>query len=207
MKNLTVGSQTISLKVENGKVFTTSLDIAKAFDKRHDNIIQKIERLVSFEYFVSQLKIQSAKYSDKQDKERKMYQLDRDIFLMITLTLRGEKAENFRLDFIKAFDLLEEEYFKTQNKLISENDKDLVLEHILPYSPKDTISKVNGLKKDKLVRAYYRSKNGKELKLLDKAIANLKTSLFGYDEEMLIEIIDRRNELIDQRNDFINLIS
>jgi len=207
MKILTVGTQTISLKVKDGKAFATSLDIAKTFGKRHADIIRKIERLVSFEYFCSQRKIALAKYIDEQGKERKMYQLDRDIFLMVTLTLRGKKAEEFRLDFIKAFDLLEKEYFKTQNKLINENDKDIALEHTLPFDPKNTISKVNGLKRDKLVRAYYRSKNGKELKALDKAIANLKTSLFGYDEDMLIELIDRRNELIEQRNDFINLIS
>jgi len=207
MKSLTIGTQAISLRVENGKAFTTSLDIAKAFNKRHDNIIQKIERLVGYEYFVSQLKIQLAKYTDKQGKERKLYQLDRDIFLMVTLTLRGEKAENFRLDFIKAFDLLEEEYFKTQKTLITDSDRDLALEHTIPFDPKNTISKVNGLKRDKLVRSYYRSKNGKELKLLDKAIAGLKTSLFGYDEDMLIELIDRRNELVAQRNEFIDLIS
>jgi len=207
MKDLTIGTQTISLKVENGKAFATSLDIAKAFDKRHDNIIQKIERLVGFEYFFNHLKIQVVKYTDPKGEKRKMYQLDRDIFLMITLTLRGAKAEQYRLDFIKAFDLLEEEYFKTQKTLTADSDKDLVLEHILPFSPKDTISKVNGLKKDKLVRSYYRSKNGKELKLLDKAIAELKESLFEHDEDMLIELINRRNVLVSQRDEFIDLIS
>jgi len=207
VKSLTIGTQTISLKIENGKVFATSLDIAKAFDKRHKNIIQKIERLFGFEYFFNGLKIQLVKYTDPKGEERKMYLLDRDIFLMVTLTLRGDKAEQYRFDFIQAFNLLEEEYFKTQKTLISDSDRDLALEHILPYSPKDTISKVNGLKKDKLVRAYYRSKNGKELKLLDKAISNLKTSLFGYDEDMLIELIDRRNELVAQRNEFIDLIA
>ena len=207
MKNLTVGTQTINLKVENGKAFATSLDIAKAFDKRHKNIIQKIENLSGFDKFIDWLNIQPIYYDDKYGRKQKAYKVNRDIFLMVTLSLRGEKAEQYRFEFIQAFNLLEEEYFKTQNKLINENDKDLVIEHTLPFDPKNTISKVNGLKRDKLVRSYYRSKNGKELKLLDKAIANLKTSLFGYDEDMLIELIDRRNELIEQRNDFIDLIS
>jgi len=203
MTNLTIGSQTISLKVENGKAFATSLDIAKAFDKRHADIIRKLERLVSFEYFCSQRKIALAKYTDEQGKERKMYQLDRDIFLMITLTLKGAKAEQYRLDFIKAFNLLEEEYFKTQKKLTCDDDMSYTLEHTLPYAPKDTISKVNGLKRDKLVRSYYRSKNGKEIKRLDILIADIKTSLFA-DTGLLEEYQTKRDLLIKERDKFIS---
>jgi len=204
---LTIGAEAINLEVDNGKAFATSLDISKAFGKRHADIIRKIERLVSFEYFCNQRKIAFVKYTDPKGEKRKMYQLDRDIFLMITLTLRGEKAEKYRLDFIKAFDLLEQEYFKTQKTLISNSDEKIVLEHTIPTDPKNTISKVNGLKRNKLVKSYYRSKKGKELKELDDAIANIKKSLFGYDDDILVELIDRRNELTMMRNEFMELIS
>ena len=202
MKNLTVGSQTISLRVENGKAFATSLDIAKAFDKRHKNIIQKIESLSGFDKFIDWLNIQPIYYDDKYGRKQKAYKVNRDIFLMVTLSLRGEKAEQYRFDFIKAFNLLEEEYFKTQKKLTCDDDMSYTLEHTLPYAPKDTISKVNGLKRDKLVRSYYRSKNGKEIKKLDIAIADLKSSLFA-DTELLEEYQTKRDLLIKERDSFI----
>jgi len=207
MKDLTVGNQTISLKVENGKAFATSLDIARVFNKRHDNVIRKIKVLEGFDDYFNLLKIEEIKYVDKRGRKQLAYKLDRDIFVLVVSKLTGGKAERYIYEFIQAFNLLEEEYFKTQNKLIDNDDKNLVLEHTLPFDPKNTISKINGLKRDKLVRSYYRSKNGKELKLLDKAIAELKDSLFEHDEDMLIELIDRRNELVAQRNEFIDLIS
>jgi len=207
MKQLAINNQTISLKVENGKAFATSLDIAKVFNKRHDNVIRKIKALEGFNDYFNLLKIEEVKYIDKKGEKRPMYKLDRDIFILVVSKLTGGKAERYIYEFIQAFNLLEEEYFKTQKTLTADNDKDLVLEHTLPFDPKNTISKVNGLKRDKLVKSYYRSKNGKELRALDSAIAELKTSLFGWDEDMLIELIDRRNELVSQRNEFIALIS
>ena len=207
MKDLTIGTQTISLKVENGKAFATSLDIAIVFNKRHDNVIRKIKALEGFNDYRGLLKIEETSYIDKWNRKQLSYKLDRDIFVLVVSKLTGGKAERYIYDFIQAFNLLEDEYFKTQKTLTVDSDKDLVLEHILPFSPKDTISKVNGLKKDKLVRSYYRSKNGKELKLLDKAIAELKESLFEHDEDMLIELINRRNQLVSMRNEFIDLIS
>jgi len=207
MKDLTIGTQTISLKVENGKAFATSLDIAKVFNKRHADLIRKIRGLKFFDKYLANAKLRWLKYTDKQGKKRPYLELDRDMFIMVVAKINTAKAEDYTYDFIQAFNLLEAEYFKTQKTLTADSDKDLVLEHILPFSPKDTISKVNGLKKDKLVRSYYRSKNGKELKLLDKAITELKDSLFEHDEDMLIELINRRNVLVSQRDEFIDLIS
>jgi len=178
MKDLTIGMQTISLKVENGKAFATSLDIAKAFNKRHWVIIRKIEQLVSFDYFVNEHKIVLVKYTDPKGEERKMYLLDRDIFLMITLTLKGEKAERYRLEFIKAFNMLENEYYKSFKNLENVVPKSL-WNMIAPYAPYGTISKVNGLPRVESVHGYFRSKRGSKENA--KAIAK-------YTQNSLIEL-------------------
>jgi len=207
MKNLTINNQPINIIRNGAKVLMPISDIAKIYNREHRKIKRTIENYVSYNDYLRYGQIVRISTKDSMNRDIESYLVNRDIFLKLVFSFRGAKAEKFTDNFIKAFNLLEEEYFKTQNKLINENEKDLALEHTLPFDPKNTISKVNGLKRDKLVRSYYRSKNGKELKALDKAIANLKTSLFGYDEDMLIELIDRRNELIEQRNDFIDLIS
>jgi len=204
MKSLIIGTQAVEFTIINNEFYTTTLDVAKIFNKLHYNILRIINQDIEF---FNALTIEGVKYKDKKGETRKYYLLSQEAFSLLVMGFRGKQAMQWKVEYIKAFKLLRDEYFKTQNKLINENDKDLALEHTLPFDPKNTISKVNGLKRDKLVRSYYRSKNGKELKLLDKAIANLKTSLFGYDEDMLIELIDRRNELVAQRNEFIDLIS
>ena len=33
------------VKIEGDKIYTTSLDVARVFDKRHDNVIQAIKNL------------------------------------------------------------------------------------------------------------------------------------------------------------------
>jgi len=95
---------------------------------------------------------------------------------------------------IKTIDDVVKEYIKKEDG--SENDK-----------LKNTISKANSSKRDIFLKAFYESKNGKELKELNEAIVNIKSSLSEYDEDKLISIIDRWNELIAIRNDFIDLIS
>jgi len=205
MKDLTVGNQPISIIRNGAKMLISISDIAKIYNREHRKIKRTIENYISYNDYLSNGQIVRCLFDDR-GRNIESYLVNRDIFLKLVFSFRGAKAEKFTDDFIKAFNLLEEEYFK-RTLPTDNNDKDLVLEHILPFSPKDTISKVNGLKKDKLVRSYYRSKNGKELKLLDKAITEIKNSLFEHDEDMLIELINRRNVLVSQRDEFIDLIS
>jgi len=204
MKQLTINNQPIEFTVMNSEFCTTTLDVARVFNKQHKNILRIINQDIEF---FTRLNIEPSTYQDKTGKNNTFYYLSQEAFSLLVMGFRGKQAMQWKVDYIEAFKLLRDEYFKTQKTLTADSDKDLVLEHTLPFAPKDTISKINGLKRDKLVKSYYRSKNGKELKALDSAIAGLKTSLFGWDEDMLIELIDRRNELVEQRNEFIALIS
>lgn len=85
---------------------TTSLIIAKYFEKRHDNVMQAIERAKS-----SLLKFKDAKnaiipstYTDEQGKPRPMYLLNRDGFNFVVMKFTGDKAAEWQWRFIKAFD-------------------------------------------------------------------------------------------------------
>jgi len=205
MKNLTVGNQPISIIRNGAKMLISISDIAKIYNREHRKIKRTIENYVSFRDYLHYGQIVRSEYKDNTGRIFESYLVNRDIFLKLVFSFRGAKAEKFTDDFIKAFNLLEEEYFK--RTLPTDSDKDLVLTHNLPLAPKNTISKVNGLRRDKFVRSYYRSKNGKELALLDKTISQLKDSLFGHDEDILIELINRRNVLVSQRDEFLDLIN
>lgn len=88
--------------------------IAEAFDKRHDNVIRDIENLLKTEVSnalkseVVKLFIEST-YQDGKGEIRKQYLLTRDGYTLLAFGFTGAKALNFKLKYIKAFNLMEEE--------------------------------------------------------------------------------------------------
>ena len=106
------------VQVKKKEIITTSRVIAKKFGKRHDNVISKIEKLESMaaidEEF-SRLNFKVAKYKDRQGKERKEYYLTRDGMSFLIMGFNGEKAAQFKVDFINAFNAMEE-YIKSREE-------------------------------------------------------------------------------------------
>ena len=104
--------------------------------------------------------------------------------MLLTMQLgKYSKAIEKQVQFIQAFDLMEQRLRASLHMEIE------TLKEILPFDPKGTISKVNQLPRDKNVRSYYRSKNGKELQTLDNNIKKLQNKLGGFfDAEIICEI-------------------
>ena len=102
--------------IENDLIFltrdrnavTTSRVLAERFEKRHDNVLQKIEALKKRSPDVfTDLKIKVSMYVDDSGKRNKEYVLNRDAFLWFAMSFTGKKADRFRADFIKAFNDME----------------------------------------------------------------------------------------------------
>jgi len=92
-------------KDESDELFTTSLLVAKKFEKRHDTVIRKISKLKKETF--TRLNIAVSEYMDESGKSNKMYLLNRDAFLFVSMGFTGEKAEEWKLDFIDAFNKME----------------------------------------------------------------------------------------------------
>lgn len=103
--------------LKNKQALTTSLKVAEVFGKRHDNVLQAIERAKSslLNFKDAKNAIIPATYTDDQGKQRPMYLLNRDAFSFVVMKFTGEKAAQWQWDFIQAFNAMEQQLLNWQN--------------------------------------------------------------------------------------------
>ena len=124
---------------------TTSLNVAKVFDKRHDNVIRDIEKILATsnlralkEWFFE------STYIDKKGEARKSYEMTKDGFMLLAMGFTGEKALALKIAYIEQFNAMEKELRK-QEKLPYNNNGSITCENIFI---KNSIINVNTLKKE-----------------------------------------------------------
>ncbi len=101
------------VKVENGHATTTSLIIAEAFGKRHDNVMRALRTMECSAGF-SALNFEETPYLDDQRKPQVMYRITRDGAMMLIMGFTGAKAAGMREAFIAEFRRMEDT-LKTQS--------------------------------------------------------------------------------------------
>lgn len=87
-----------SLSVVSGRPATTSLEVAKFFGKRHDNVIRDIQEIITQlpENFL-QLNFEDSAYEQETPmgiKQVRMFVLYRDGFMLLVMGYAGRKAMN-----------------------------------------------------------------------------------------------------------------
>lgn len=90
---------------------TTSLKVAEIFNKEHKNVIQTIEDKIQSAENSADYKNMFAEgtYKDGRNREQKMYYMNRDGFSFIAFGFTGKRADNFKLQYIDAFNHMEEQ--------------------------------------------------------------------------------------------------
>ena len=113
------------------KLITTSLKVAEVFEKEHKNVLQSIENLVADNSAAKFFRLTTYK---NRGKEYPMYEMDRDGFSLLVMGFTGEKALQWKIKYIEAFNQIESElkrlYTERQQWQI-ERDKGVVIRHIL----------------------------------------------------------------------------
>lgn len=109
----------VRLETTNGKQkpITTTRIVAEQFGKRHDNVLRALQRLDIFETWVGALKIEESSYVNTQNKEQPEYKLDRDAFMLLTMKFTGGKAEKLQINFIEAFNAMEDKLLSLNTEL------------------------------------------------------------------------------------------
>lgn len=100
------------------QVVVSSVQLAEHFDKRHCDILRLLNALLrsankqrlSKHFFKSN-------YKDETGKNNTMYLMDRDRFSLLVMSFKGEKALKWKLDFIDAFNAMEQEIRNNEHKL------------------------------------------------------------------------------------------
>ncbi len=88
--------------------------VAEVFEKNHPEILRLIRKLPNDEF--KSLNFQPSTYLDAQMKPRPCYNLTRDGFSLLVMGFTGQKAYRWKIEFIKAFNMMEAELRKKQIK-------------------------------------------------------------------------------------------
>lgn len=97
------------INIKNDEAVTTSLKVAEAFGKRHDRLIDEIERKYSeilnppnggARFFYK------GTYTNR-GKKYPMYYMNRDGFSLLVMGFTGKKALEWKLKYIEAFNQME----------------------------------------------------------------------------------------------------
>ena len=113
------------------EILTTSLKVAKKFEKEHKDVLESIRKLTAEK---STAKFFKETTYRNRGKEYPMYEMNRDGFSLLAMGFTGEKALKWKLEYINAFNVMESElkriYTERQQWQI-ERDKGVVIRHIL----------------------------------------------------------------------------
>lgn len=140
--------------MQDNQAVTTSLQIAEVFGKQHSHVIEAIEsKIQSVENSTDYKKMfEEGSYKDKRNRSQKQYLLNRDGFTFIAFGFTGSEADKFKLDFIKAFNKMEES-IKSQLAI--------------PASPMEALELMFNAQKDVM----------KEVNELDNRVINLEENV------------------------------
>jgi Rha family phage regulatory protein len=94
-----------------GEPMASSQEVAKAFGKRHDNVIQSIKRLLADRHSkgLGLLTFKESTYLNLQGKSQPEYLMDKDAFMLLAMRFTGAKAAVVQDAFLRAFNALKEE--------------------------------------------------------------------------------------------------
>ena len=105
-----INNISVNFEVVGEEVFATSLQIAQVFGKSHKNVLRTINNLPQDNFFNTNFKIN--KRTDlfgAVTRSEKYYSLTRDGFSLLVMGFTGQKAYQWKIEFIKAFNMMEAE--------------------------------------------------------------------------------------------------
>lgn len=94
------------VEYEDGRMFTTSMIVAKVFEKEHKNVLRDIENLECSPQF-NELNFEPVEYKDAKGEMRPAYRLTRDGFSFLAMGFTGKKAAAWKEKFLEAFNAME----------------------------------------------------------------------------------------------------
>lgn len=106
MENLKVTESGLVYISQNNEIVCDSLQVAKKFRKRHNNVMRDIRGLLKNEQTKQMFNLSS--YTEKQNGQvYQMYTMNRDGFSLLAMGFTGEKALEWKLKYIQAFNKME----------------------------------------------------------------------------------------------------
>ena len=93
--------------IESGMAFVTSNQVADNFKKLHRTIHDKIKDLIKSQPEFGSANYNITTYTTRQNKTHSCFEMTRDGFCMIAMSLIGREAEEWKIKYINAFNKME----------------------------------------------------------------------------------------------------
>lgn len=114
-ENSSIGASAPVLSIVKNQVTALSTDVAEFFGKRHDAVLRDIKNLVAalplqrLHNFVETEILRASPLIKGAEIKSKAYRMTRDGFTLLVMGWTGEKALQFKLAWLDAFNKMEEE--------------------------------------------------------------------------------------------------
>lgn len=133
------------VEVKNNQAVTDSIQVAKTFEKRHDHIIRNIEKLKKDIPNFGEMFLEG-ETKDSYGRNRKTYFMTKDGFTLLAFGFTGKKANEFKLDYIQAFNKMES-YINKHNETQLPNSPEEKLLLTMNVTNR-TVKRVESIEKD-----------------------------------------------------------
>lgn len=104
----------VLVQIIKDEAVTSSLRVAEVFEKRHSDVLESIKNLVAEN---SVAKFFSNGTYENRGKEYPLQYMNRDGFTLLAMGFTGSKALKFKLDYIEAFNQMENHIKENQTRL------------------------------------------------------------------------------------------
>lgn len=101
----------VQVKLVEGQITTTSVDVAAHFKKRHDTVLRAIRLLECSAEFTAR-NFAASEYTDPTGRKLKQFRMTRDGFAFLAMGFTGKEAAKWKEAYINAFNRLEQELRK-----------------------------------------------------------------------------------------------
>jgi len=88
---------------KEGQAITTSVIVAKGFDREHKNVMQSVQKLIEMDKD-DRLKFKLTSYIDVCNRAQPMYEMNWKSFSILAMGFDGERAFQWKLKFADAFE-------------------------------------------------------------------------------------------------------
>lgn len=138
--------------LKKNEMYTDSLKVAEIFQRRHDDVVRSVEKLIERNEEASKdirtfsdisKQFIKTRYKDEQGRMQTKYLLNRDGFALLVMGFNGRKAHEWKLKYIDAFNQMEKlltekqtsVWLETrqQGKLIRKDETD-VIQKLVEYA-------------------------------------------------------------------------
>lgn len=96
----------INIQEQNGQMVVCSVEVAEHYEKRHDNLMQAINKLMSTNNKCKEM-FMPGTYSNARNHEYPCYFMTRDGLSILTMGFTGVKAVEWKVKYINAFNAME----------------------------------------------------------------------------------------------------